>query len=69
MKYQVFARLNAGDDTQHIGEVDASSDRLAKIYAIQTYDEEDWDYLAVVREEHLLEVEDRNVATQRGESA
>lgn len=67
--YQVFARVNPGDDTQHIGEVQADSDRLARIYAYRTYDEEDWDYLAVVRDEHLLEVDQQNVATPRGENA
>lgn len=56
MKYEVFARVNQGDDTMHIGRVDASTDRLAKSYANITFDEEDWDYLAVVRHEDLLEV-------------
>ena len=56
MKYEVFARINHGDDTKHIGNVTADSDRLAKMYAHNTFDEEDWDYLAVVREVDLLEV-------------
>ncbi len=56
MKYEVFARINQGDDTMHIGNVTAQSDRLAKMYAYNTFDEEDWDYLTVVREENLLEV-------------
>lgn len=66
--YQVFARLNPGDDTQHIGEVKAESDRLARIYAHKTYDEEDWDFLAVVQDENLLEVKQEDIATPRGES-
>lgn len=56
MKYEVFARINQGDDTIHIGNVTAKSDRLAKMYARNTFDEEDWDRLAVVREEHFLDV-------------
>ena len=56
MKYEVFARINQGDDTKHIGNVTAKSDRLAKMYAHTTFDEEDWDYLAVVRQDDLLEV-------------
>lgn len=56
MKYEVFARINQGDDTLHIGNVTAKSDRLAQMYAYNTFDEEDWNYLAVVREENLLEV-------------
>ncbi|WP_144926288.1 phenylacetic acid degradation PaaB family protein [Halorubrum salsamenti] len=56
MKYEVFARVNQGDDTIHIGNVTAKSDRLAKVYARNTFNEEDWDRLAVVREDQLLDV-------------
>ncbi|ADJ16482.1 hypothetical protein [Halalkalicoccus jeotgali] len=56
MKYEVFARINQGDETLHIGNVRAQSDRLARMYAHNTFDEEDWDYLAVVRAEDLIEV-------------
>lgn len=56
MKYEVFARISAGDDLVHVGSVDAESDRLARSYAPTTYDEEDWDYMVVVRREDLIEV-------------
>ncbi|MHC3438230.1 phenylacetic acid degradation PaaB family protein [Natrialbaceae archaeon A-gly3] len=56
MKYEVFARINPGDDIIHIGNVTAQSDRLAKMYAHNTFDEEDWDFMAVVRQENVLEV-------------
>lgn len=56
MKYEVFARINQGDDTIHIGNVRAQSDRLARMHAHNTFDEEDWNFLAIVREEDLLEV-------------
>ena len=58
MKYEVFARIKAGDDLINVGSVDAPSDRLAKVYAYRTYDEEDWDRLAVVRREDLLDATD-----------
>lgn len=56
MKYEVFARINQGDETLHIGNVRAQNDRLARMYAHNTFDEEDWDFLAVVREDDLIEV-------------
>lgn len=56
MRYDVFARISPGDNTIHIGSIDAPNDRLAKIYARSTYDEEDWDFMAVIREEHVIEV-------------
>ncbi|AGB36593.1 phenylacetic acid degradation PaaB family protein [Natronococcus occultus] len=56
MKYEVFARINQGDEIKHIGNVTAKSDKLAKMYAYNTFDEEDWDMLAVVREDDYLQV-------------
>ena len=56
MKYEVFARINQGDETLHIGNVRAQNDRLARMYAHNTFDEEDWDFIAVVREDNLIEV-------------
>lgn len=56
MRYEVFTQVKAGDDIQHVGRVDANSDRLARSYARTTFDEEDWEYMAVVAEEDLLEV-------------
>lgn len=58
MKYEVFARINAGDDLISVGTLEAESDRLAKIYAHRTYDEEDWNRLVVVRQEHVLDATD-----------
>jgi len=55
MKYEVFGRINAGDDLIHVGNVDAQSDRLARSYAYTTFDEEEWDKLVAVRREHLLD--------------
>jgi len=58
MKYEVFARINAGDDLINVGTLEADSDRLAKIYAHRTYDEEDWNRLVAVRQEHVLDATD-----------
>jgi len=65
MNYHVFTRINAGDDLMHVGTVQADSDRLARIYAHRTYDEEDWDFIGVVREENLIEVEGQPIAGGR----
>lgn len=60
MNYRVFARINKGDDTLDIGGVQAPNDRLARVYAYRMYDEEDWDYLAVVHEDDVIEVDVEN---------
>jgi hypothetical protein len=49
----------------HVGTVQADSDRLARIYAHRTYDEEDWDFIGVVREENLIEVDPQPIAGGR----
>jgi len=59
MKYEVLARNRPGDETILVGNVDAPNDRLAKAYARTTFDEEDWDYLAVVPRDDLVEVPEK----------
>lgn len=56
MKYEVFARIRAGEDLLHVGNVDAPDDRLVKTYAKTTFDEEDWDRMVAVPREELIEV-------------
>lgn len=56
MRYEVFAQIKPGGDIIHIGRVEADNGRLAKSYAKTTFDEEDWNYLAVVAEDDILEV-------------
>lgn len=58
MIYVVFARIEAGDSVKHVGELKARTDRLAKLYACTTYDEENWNYLSIVKQKDLLEVHD-----------
>ena len=56
MKYEVFARIRAGDDLIHVGNVDAPNDRLAESYARTTFDEESWDRMVAVPRDALVEV-------------
>lgn len=56
MIYEVLTRIRPGDDLIHIGSVNAPSDKLAKNYALTTYDEEDWSYMVVVRRDDLIKV-------------
>lgn len=58
MIYEVFTRINPGDDLIHIGSVEAASDKLAKNYARTTYDEEDWSYVMLVRREDIIKAAD-----------
>lgn len=54
--YEVFARINRGDDLVHVGTIEAQNDELAIAYAAFVYNEEDWTDMVVVRREHLLTV-------------
>lgn len=47
-EWEVFARSKRGDFLTQIGTVRAPSERLAKAYALMTYDEETWAEIAVV---------------------
>jgi 1,2-phenylacetyl-CoA epoxidase PaaB subunit len=64
MKYEVFARISAGDELIHVGNVDAPDERLVKTYARSTFDEEDWDRMVAVPRRELIEV----TGAQRAES-
>lgn len=56
MKYEVFARVRAGDELIHVGNVDAETDRLARSFARSTFGEEEWNRMVVVRRDGLIEV-------------
>ncbi|MDT3437744.1 phenylacetic acid degradation PaaB family protein [Haloarcula sp. 1CSR25-25] len=62
MKYEVFARIRAGDELLHVGNVDAPNDKLVKTYAKTTFDEEDWDRMVAVPREELIEVTEAQMA-------
>lgn len=51
--YNVFARINRGDNLIQIGVVEAQNDELAKVYATFIYDEEDWAEMYVVRKDQI----------------
>ncbi|ASS90720.1 MAG: hypothetical protein C6W58_11730 [Bacillaceae bacterium] len=51
--YDIFARINRGDNLMHIGTVEAENSELAKVYATFTYDEEDWTEMVVVERNKL----------------
>ncbi|GAA0236440.1 phenylacetic acid degradation PaaB family protein [Haladaptatus pallidirubidus] len=68
MRYEVFAQIKPGDEIIHVGRVEADNGRLAKSYARTTFNEEDWNYMAVVAEENLLEVTgEHDIPTPEGE--
>jgi len=46
--YEVFARKERKDPLCHIGTVRAASDDFARVYARNTYDEENWVEMSVV---------------------
>lgn len=46
--YEVFARKERKDPLSHVGTVRASSDAFARVYARNTYDEENWVEMMVV---------------------
>jgi 1,2-phenylacetyl-CoA epoxidase PaaB subunit len=49
----VFTRGKRGDFLTHIGTLEAPDDELAKLYALNIYDEEKWMGMAVVRRDQL----------------
>ncbi len=46
--YEVFARKERKDPLGHIGTVRASSETFARVYARNTYDEENWVEMVIV---------------------
>ncbi len=56
--YEVFARKERRDALAHIGTVRAPNDDFAKVYARNTYDEENWVEVIVVPRNALITVVD-----------
>lgn len=54
--YDIFAKKARGDALRHIGYIDAFDDDLAKVYAWNTYNEENWFEMRVVRRSALMPV-------------
>ncbi|MCM3168669.1 hypothetical protein [Peribacillus frigoritolerans] len=53
-EYDVFSRINRGDDLMHIGTVEANNDDLARVYARYIYDEEKWIEMFIVKRENMI---------------
>ncbi|CAK6473028.1 hypothetical protein ACPOM7_11360 [Peribacillus castrilensis] len=53
-EYDVFSRINRGDDLMHIGTVEANNDDLARVYARYIYDEEKWLEMFIVKRENMI---------------
>lgn len=52
--YEVFARRERKEPLGHIGTIRAINDNFAKVYARNTYDEENWVEMFVVPREAMI---------------
>jgi len=64
--FDVFARKNRGDALTHIGYIQAPDEELARVYAWNTYDEENWFEMCVVRRSEILPVNREDGPFARG---
>lgn len=55
--YEVFARKTRGEPLRHIGFINASGDELARVYAVKTYDEQNWAEMCVVPRAAIVPVD------------
>lgn len=55
--YEVFARKTRGEPLRHIGFINASGDELARVYAVKTYDEQNWAEMCVVPRASIVPVD------------
>lgn len=55
-EYDIFTRMQRGDDLMLIGTVEAPDDDVATVYAQKIYDEQDWSEMIIVRRENLIGV-------------
>jgi 1,2-phenylacetyl-CoA epoxidase PaaB subunit len=54
--YDVFARKNRGEPLYHVGYLSAPDDELARVYAWNTYDEENWFEMCIVARSDIIAV-------------
>lgn len=52
--YEVFARKERKEPLSHIGTVRATSVEFARVYARNTYDEENWVEMVIVPREAMI---------------
>jgi 1,2-phenylacetyl-CoA epoxidase PaaB subunit len=55
--YEVFARKTRDESLRHIGFVNATDGDLARVYAVKTYDEQNWLEMCVVPRAAILPVD------------
>ncbi|WP_027410001.1 hypothetical protein [Anoxybacteroides tepidamans] len=66
--FDIFARIKRGGELIHIGTVEAENEKLAKVYASFTYDEEDWSEMIVVdRSQFVWVKKPHGLFAQKGE--
>lgn len=53
--YEVFARKERKEPLSHIGTVRATSVEFARVYARNTYDEENWVEMVIVPREAMIQ--------------
>jgi 1,2-phenylacetyl-CoA epoxidase PaaB subunit len=54
--YEVFARKSREEPLRHIGFINASDGELARVYAVKTYDEQNWAEMCVIPRSAILPV-------------
>lgn len=54
--YDVFTRLQRGANLIQIGSFKAQDDDIARVYAQQIYDEQDWSEMHIIRRDNMIEV-------------
>lgn len=54
--YEVFARKTREEPLHHIGYINAMDDELARVYAWNTYDEQNWFEMCVIPRAAILAV-------------
>ena len=64
--YEVFARKTREDPLHHIGFLNAGDPELARVYAWQTYDEQNWFEMCVVPRDAILPVNRLDMHAARG---
>ena len=55
--YEVFARKTREEPMRHVGWINAMDDKLARVYAWKTYDEQNWAEMCVVPRSAIIPVD------------
>lgn len=55
--YEVFARKSREEPLRHIGFINAMDGDLARVYAVKTYDEQNWAEMCVVPRSAIIPID------------